>query len=174
VKRDKLKRGYSEDQVMAELEKREPDSEEFIPAQWQWADVVFSFYHPETKLDETNSHLNVRLILRPTIPHSEFSQILDQRSSDPTPAVSLLGFDRDMGKPVDVLEVTGHATQEQVYELEKILCPEMPHLWHVCNRDINPELGKIAGTTGEMLQSNPLALTQPLIAYHVLIAAQGY
>ncbi|MBD2120506.1 hypothetical protein [Trichocoleus sp. FACHB-262] len=50
----------------------------------------------------------------------------------------------------------------------------MPHFWHVCNRGVNPELGKIAGTTGEMLQSNPLALTQLLIAYHMLVAAQGY
>ncbi|WP_242024450.1 hypothetical protein [Trichocoleus sp. FACHB-591] len=66
------------------------------------------------------------------------------------------------------------ATQAQVYDLEKILCHEMPHFWHVCNRGVNPELGKIAGTTREMLQSNPLALTQLLIAYHTLVAAQGY
>lgn len=173
VKRDTLKRGYTADQVLAELEKREPDSDQFIRPQRQWADVVVSFYPPETSVDETNSHLNVRLVLRPTIPHPDFSQILDQRSPDPNPAISL-GLDRDMGKPVDVLEVAGHATQEQVFELEKILCHEMPHLWHVCNRDINPELGKIAGTTGELLQSNPLALTQLLVAYHMLVAAQGY
>lgn len=173
VKRDTLKRGYTADQVLAELEKREPDSEQFIRPQRQWADVVVSFYPPETTSTETNSHLNVRLVLRPTIPHPDFSQILAQRSPDPNPAISL-GLDRDMGKPVDVLEVAGHATQEQVYELEKILCHEMPNLWHVCNRDINPELGKIAGTTGELLQSNPLALTQLLVAYHMLMAAQGY
>jgi phosphoribulokinase len=40
----------------------------------------------------------------------------------------------------------------------------------MCDRDINPELGKVTGTTGETLQSYPLAITQLLIAYHMLKA----
>ncbi|MDX2097818.1 MAG: phosphoribulokinase, partial [Leptolyngbyaceae cyanobacterium bins.59] len=89
------------------------------------------------------------------------------------PAVRL-ELDRDMGKPVDVLEVDGHATGDQVRDLEHIICNEVPHLWPFCNRDGNAELGSVTGTTGEALQSYPLALTQLLVAYHMLKATQGH
>jgi phosphoribulokinase len=166
IKRDTMKRGYTEEQVLAELQKRESDSEEYIRPQRKYADVVVTFYPP----DETDSsNLNVRLVLRPTIPHPDFSEILDQGSSSFKPAIRL-GLDRDMGKPVDVLEVDSHATKQQVNELEMILCNEMPHLRGFCNLDGNPEIGKLIGTTGELLQSYPLALTQLLIAYHTIKA----
>jgi phosphoribulokinase len=166
IKRDTMKRGYTEEQVLAELQKRESDSEEYIRPQRKYADVVVTFYPP----DETDSsNLNVRLVLRPTIPHPDFSEILDQGSSSFKPAIRL-GLDRDMGKPVDVLEVDSHATKQQVNELEMILCNEMPHLRGFCNLDGNPEIGKLIGTTGEILQSYPLALTQLLIAYHTIKA----
>jgi phosphoribulokinase len=79
-----------------------------------------------------------------------------------------------MGKPVDVLEIDGHATSEQVAELEHFICGDIPHLLNVCNREVNPELGKVVGTTGETLQSYPLALTQLLVAFHMLKAKIGY
>jgi phosphoribulokinase len=166
IKRDTMKRAYTEEQVLAELKKRESDSEEYIRPQRKYADVVVTFYPP----DETDSsNLNVRLVLRPTIPHPDFTEILDQGSSSFKPAIRL-GLDRDMGKPVDVLEVDSHATKEQVNELEMILCNEMPHLRGFCSLDGNPEIGKLIGTTGELLQSYPLALTQLLIAYHTIKA----
>ncbi|MFQ4144216.1 phosphoribulokinase [Chlorogloeopsis sp. ULAP02] len=170
VKRDTQKRGYTEEQVLAELEKREPDSEQFIRPQRQWSDIVISFYPPNDDLNQVNGHLNVRLVLRPTIPHPNFTQILglDHNSM----SAIRLGLDRDMGKPVDVLEVDGHATLEQVNKLEHLICSDMPHLRSICDRDSNPELGKVAGTTGETIQSYPLALTQLLITYHMLKATQ--
>jgi len=171
VKRDTLKRGYTEEQVLAELQKREPDSEEFIRPQRQWADVVVSFYPPGDLSDDSNVHLNVRLVLRPTVPHPDFTQILNPSNANSTPAIRL-ELERDMGKPVDVLEVDGHATREQVRELEKIICSDMPHLSSICSLEGNPELGKLIGTTGEMLQSYPLALTQLLTTYHMLKAIQ--
>jgi len=171
VKRDTLKRGYTEEQVLAELQKREPDSEEFIRPQRQWADVVVSFYPPGDLPDDSNEHLNVRLVLRPTVPHPDFTQILNPSNANSTPAIRL-ELERDMGKPVDVLEVDGHATREQVRELEKIICSDMPHLSSICSLEGNPELGKLIGTTGEMLQSYPLALTQLLTTYHMLKAIQ--
>jgi phosphoribulokinase len=172
VKRDTEKRGYTPEQVLAELEKREPDSDRFIRPQRQWSDIVVSFYPPTNTLDEDNGHLNVRLVLRPTIPHPDFTQII--QSSDHADSAIRLGLDRDMGKPVDVLEVDGLATLEQVTKLEHIMCNDLPYLQNICNREINPELGKIAGTTGETLQSYPLAITQLIITYHMLKATQIY
>ncbi|GAB1544243.1 phosphoribulokinase [Scytonema sp. NUACC21] len=171
VKRDTQKRGYTEEQVLEELRKREPDSEEFIRPQRQWSDIVVSFYPPSNDLEQTNGHLNVRLVLRPTIPHPDFTQIINYGNGNFESAIRL-GLDRDMGKPVDVLEVDGHATLEQVNKLEHILCSDMPYLQNICDREGNPELGKVAGTTGETIQSYPLALTQLLITYHMLKATQ--
>lgn len=170
IKRDTMKRGYSAEQVMAELEKREPDSEAYIRPQRQWSDIVVSFYPPKDDSQESNGHLNVRLVLRPTIPHPDFTEIVKSNSADYTSPIRL-DLDRDMSKPVDVLEVDGHATEEQVIDLERRLCSEVPTLLPFCNREGNPDLGKLIGTTGETLQSNPLALTQLLIAYHMLKAA---
>jgi len=170
VKRDIMKRGYTEEQVLAEIKKREPDSEDFIRPQRKSADVVVSFYPPEA---DNESNLSVRLVLRPTIPHPDFTEILGRGSESFKPAIRL-GLDRDMGKPVDVLEVDSHATSDQVNELEMILCSELPHLRGFCSAQGNPEIGKLIGTTGEVLQSYPLALTQLLVAYHMMKAIHVY
>ncbi|KGF73442.1 phosphoribulokinase [Neosynechococcus sphagnicola sy1] len=172
VKRDTLKRGYTSEQVLAELEKREPDSENYIRPQRRWADLVVSFYPPNLDAEQNNTHLNVRLVLRPTLPHPDLLPLVDQISE--AGAAIRLGLDRDMGKPVDVLEIDGHATSEQVSHLERLICGDMPNLKTVCSRESNPEIGKLIGTTGETLQSYPLALTQLLLVYHILKATQPH
>jgi phosphoribulokinase len=158
VKRDTSKRGYTEEQVLAEMAKREPDSEQFIRPQRRSADLVVSFYPPsDDSYSESNPNLNVRLILRPTIPHPDLIGIIEQSKINSSSAVRL-ELDRDMGKPVD----------------EEILCNEMPNLRSFCSRELDPDIGKIIGTTGETLQSYPLAITQLLIAYHMLKATHAY
>ncbi|HEY9883178.1 MAG TPA: phosphoribulokinase [Thermosynechococcaceae cyanobacterium] len=169
VKRDTQKRGYSEEQVRAEMVKREPDSEAYIRPQRQWADLVVSFYPSTEVLDGGNGHLNVRLVLRPNIPHPDLTQVVSTDTVRSDSAIRL-GLDRDMGKPVDVLEIDGHATSDQVTKLERFICSDIPNLIDACNRDIHSELGAVTGTTGETLRSYPLAITQLLIAYHMLKA----
>lgn len=173
IKRDTRKRGYTEEQVIEQLRKREPDSEQFIRPQRQWSDIVVSFYPPQDRTEENDLLLNVRLVLRPTIPHPDFTGILEPGRSHLSSAIRL-ELDRDMNKPVDVLEVDGHANSEQVKELEKILCNDVPYLGKFCSLEGNDEIGKLVGTTGEILQSYPLALTQLLITYHMLKAANVY
>lgn len=173
IKRDTRKRGYTEEQVLEQLRKRESDSEEFIRPQRKWSDIVVSFYPPDDRTEQSDLLLNVRLVLRPTIPHPDFTGILNPSRSHLSSAIRL-ELDRDMGKPVDVLEVDGHATSEQVKELERLLCDEIPHLGQFCSLEGNQDIGKVTGTTGETLQSYPLALTQLLITYHMLKAANLY
>ena len=172
VKRDTRKRGYTDEQVLAALKKREPDSEAFIRPQRQWSDVVVSFYPPDEQNGD-NGHLNVRLVMRPTIPHPDLTRILESKHLHSQSPIRL-GLDRDMNKPVDVLEIDGHATKEQVRDIEKTLCSEVPSLEHVCRIGSEVEIGKVTGTTGETLQSFPLAITQLLIAYHMLKASDLY
>ena len=169
IKRDTRKRGYTDDQVREQMRKREPDSEAFIRPQRQWADVVVTFYPPSGE-PVNELLLNARLVLRPTIPHPDFTHLLNPSGSHLGDAIRL-GLDRDMGKPVDVLEVDGHATDDQVKALERVLCSEIPSLGQFCSLEGNEDIGKLVGTTGEALQSYPLALTQLLITYHMLKAA---
>lgn len=173
IKRDTRKRGYSEEQVLAAMQKREPDSEQFIRPQRQWADMVVSFYPPPEHSQESNGHLNVRLVLRPTISHPDLIRLFDHDGHHPHSPVRI-GLDRDMGKPVDVLEVDGDATGEQVREIEKILCSEIPYLGNFCKIDSEIKIGQVIGTTGETIQSYPLAITQLLITYHMLKASSMY
>ena len=170
VRRDTLKRGYTPEQVMEQLREREEDSELFIRPQRQWADVVVSFY-PTEGADTDDLLLNVRLVLRPTIAHPDFTRLLSPQGSHLGDSIRL-GLDRDMNKPVDVLDVDGHATAEQVQELERILCNEVPYLGQFCSLEGNDRIGKVTGTTGEQLQSYPLALTQLLITYHMMKAGR--
>ena len=128
---------------------------------------MVTFYPPNIPDEAANDLLlNVNLILRPTIPHPDFTDMLD----DDLGKAIRLGLERDMGKPVDVLSIDGHATPDQVQKLERILCTEVPYLGQFCSLEGNQEVGKIVGTTGEILQSYPLALTQLLITYHMLKA----
>ena len=169
IKRDTRKRGYTEEQVIEQMNAREFDSENFIRPQRKWSDVIVTFYPPEENKTETDLLLNVNLVLRPTIPHPDFTHILDTDGNDLGSAIRL-GLERDMGKPVDVLAIDGHATPEQVQQLERILCNEVPYLGRFCSLEGKKEVGKVVGTTGETLQSYPLALTQLLITYHMLKA----
>ncbi len=171
VKRDTLKRGYTPEQVLEQLRDRESDSEAFIRPQRQWADVVVSFYPPAEGSGQDDLLLNVRLVLRPTISHPDFTHLLSPAGSHLGDAIRL-DLDRDMNKPVDVLQVDSRATAEQVQELEHILCNEVPYLGQFCSLEGNNNIGKVTGTTGELLQSYPLALTQLLITYHMLKAAR--
>lgn len=168
IKRDTSKRGYTKEQVLDQIRKRESDSDAFIRPQRQWADVVVTFYPPGDS-QQNDLLLNVSLVLRPTIPHPDLNNIF--ANSDCLGSAIRLELDRDMGKPVDVLEIDGHATAEQVTELERSLCNDVPHLGQFCSLNGTPGIGKVVGTTGETLQSYPLALTQLLITYHMLKAA---
>lgn len=170
VKRDTSKRGYTKEQVLEQIRKREADSEAFIRPQRQWADVIVSFCPAEGEPKQSDLLLNVKLVLRPTIEHPDFTDIIHSAHNHQESPVRLV-LDRDMGKPVDLLEVDGHATREQVRQLERLFCNEVPHLGQFCNYDDGDSIGKVTGTTGEILQSYPLAITQLLITYHTIKAA---
>jgi len=164
IKRDMSKRGYTRNQVLAALESRKEDSPQFITPQRKFGDIVVSFYPPSDNYQETGEHLNVKLILRPTIPHPDLSDILEHavNGNDPKPAMSLR-LDRSDGKPVDILEVDGGITKEKTTELKNLL-------W---NYLMQKENGLPPMTLGayqdrqETHYSYPLIITQLLIAYHM-------
>lgn len=162
IKRDTTKRGYSVEQVRDALRKREPDSEAFIRPQRQHADVVVAFYPPRgVQPADAGPNLNVRLALRPTIPHPDLSYLLDAAAHPDSGVRLVLG--RDEGRPVDFLEIDGNVTARQAADLEDAIWQHLPGFRHLHS----DEFGDYQDRT-EVRHSHPLALTQLLLAYHLL------
>ena len=166
IKRDTTKRGYTADQVLAELERREKDSARFIRPQRAHADIVVRFFpDPGGAPERANGHLNVQLVLRPTIPHPDLSDVLEGTGAGDRRGIRLeLG--RDDGLPVDFLEVNGHVGADKAADLEAVIWKHMPQTTH-----LRPDLIGIYTDRDERRRSDPLALTQLLITYHLLRAA---
>jgi len=167
IKRDTTKRGYTAEQVLAEMERRELDSYNFIRPQREFADIVIRFY-PDCNAgtEQTDSHLNVRLVLRPTIPHPDLSYLCGGVRSLTSGVRLELG--RDNGRPVDFLEVDGTVSREHAAELEEAIWNHLP--------DLRPLRGDQFGDYndgGRVRHSDPLALTQLLITFHLLRAYGG-
>jgi phosphoribulokinase len=164
IKRDTAKRGYTAEQVLAELEKRESDSQNFIRPQREFADIVVQF-HPGggMRSDQADSHLNVRLVLRPTIPHPDLSYLFEQDQSKTSGVRLALG--RDHGRPADFLEVDGNVSREHAAELEESIWKHLPDL-----RSLRADQFGDYNYGTEVRHSDPLALTQLLITYHLLRA----
>jgi len=161
IRRDTAKRGYKMEQVLAELEKREADSRQFIRTQREHADIVVQFYPPfGVSAEEANGHLNVRLILRPTIPHPDMSYLSEKQSQE---AGIRLSLGRDAGRPVDILEIDGSVTREQTAYLEETIWRHLPDV-----EPIGADQFGVYQDRGVKRQSDPLALTQLLLTYHLL------
>lgn len=165
IKRDCAKRGYNEDQVRAELVKREPDSAAFIRPQRRWADLVVRFYAPSEPPD--SEHLNVRLTLRSTLPHPDLTDVIarSNEASDNGRAALRLHVGRDEGRLAEFLEIDGQVSAAHAGAIEETIWGHLPEL-----ANLRPEqIGRFVEGQDER-QSHPLGLTQLLIAYHLLLA----
>lgn len=162
IARDTTRRGYTEAQVLAELEKREADSAAFIRPQRQYADIVVQF-HPQPGAHGTDpdAKLNARLVLRPTIPHPDFSYLVSQPHAPDSSIRLELG--RDAGRPVDFLDIGSGVTPMHAAELEDAIWSHVPDL-----RAVAPQEFGAYQHVAQERHSDQLALTQLLIAYHLL------
>ena len=167
VKRDTTKRGYTEAQVRESLAHRADLSPRYIHPQKSHADVVVQFYPPECHAEETGGHLNASLVLRPTLPHPDLSDVL-QQSVNGTISAMRLELGRYEGKPVDFLEISGDVTASKALELENLIQNHLP-------TDSQVDLDKLGRYQSglEDRRSCPLALTQLLITYHMITAREA-
>ncbi|MFL5577626.1 MAG: phosphoribulokinase [Gemmatimonadaceae bacterium] len=161
VKRDTTKRGYTTEQVLDELDKREPDSRDFIRPQRQYADVVARF-HPPEGTTEPPPDLDVQLVLRPTIPHPDLSYLFADGRDVSREAIRLeLG--RDDGRPADFLCIDGRVSAAHAHELEDAIWHHMPDLRPLREDQFGEYFDRSA-----VRHSSQLALTQLLLSYHLL------
>lgn len=160
VQRDTQKRGYRADQVLAELDMREPESERFIRPQRQHADIVVRFAPVPGRDDQPGTPLSAELMLRPTIRHPDLTDVLQPGLN----RAMHLKLTRDSdGRPVDTLHIHGYVPREESLAVEKAI-------WNTLN-EAGTSAPECLGRLGPDTRSEPLAITQLLLLHHLLDAA---
>jgi phosphoribulokinase len=146
LKRDCTRRGYTTDEVLAELDKRQTDAEAYVQPQRAFADIVVAF----------SSRLDADVILRDTLPHPDLSPLLDGSERGP----ALIKREREW-----LLRIPGNLDPGHAAELEEAVWQRMSFASHLRIR----RLGEF--TVGmDLHRSDSLALVQLLILYHVVTA----
>ena len=153
VKRDTSSRGYTEDEVLADLDKREPDSAQFIRPQERHADLVIRFVESEGGDPDT---LDAQIVLRESLQHPDLSPFL----GDGANGITLIeeGPDPYVQIPGDIEH--GHAEEIQEAMWEKL---------HFASHLRSERLGQLS-VGSEAEHSDSLALVQLLILYHMVTA----
>jgi phosphoribulokinase len=151
VQRDCSRRGYTTDQVLSELDRREPDSEAFIRPQRHHADIVVSF---QPSQNDDPEHLDCKLTLRDTLPHPDLTGI---DGEDGLTCVEKPGCQE--------LYVPGRIEPERASQIEELIWVRMHFARHLRQQ----RLGEFTVGT-ELHRSDSLALVQLLILYHLVTA----
>lgn len=160
--RDTTYGGYTVEQVMASLADLNRDSAAFIHPQRVFADMIINFYPPDDNPEETGAGLNVRHILRPTLPYLDLAPLLENAAG---------GFELELardidGRPVDALHIYGAIGDERSAVMQEFLWGLMPH-----RPTHRPRLGAYRDAKNQTRHSHPLALSQLLITHYLLNAA---
>lgn len=153
VTRDTTKRGYTTDKVLAELDRREPDSAAFIRPQKQYADLVIAFQPTEGR---DQNKLDAVITMQPGLPHPDLSTVINAGSDG-------LELKRDGDR--EILCIPGELDPERGAEIEE-------HIWeklHFAQHLRSQRLGEFTVGT-DLMRSESLAVTQLLIFYHALTA----
>jgi phosphoribulokinase len=161
INRDTGKRGYTVEQVTAEMQRRRPESDAFIIPQRRHADIVVRF-HPTTGRDDPpDTPLSAELLLRPTIHHPDLTTVLAPGMQQ---TIHLTLQRDEQGRPVDALCVRGDAPREESRKVENAIWSSL-----VGEQGDAPST---LGAIGDDRRSEPLAITQLMLLYHLLDAVQ--
>jgi len=149
VDRDCSRRGYTTDQVLAELDRREADSAAFIRPQQRRADMVVAF-QPD---DGGGRAMSADLLLRPDLPHPDLSPFAESGIT-----VEDFGGERRVRIPADVDPADAARIEEGVWEK-----------MHFARHLRTERLGEYTVGT-ELHRSETLAIVQVLVLYHLVTA----
>jgi phosphoribulokinase len=154
VARDCSRRGYSTDQVLSELDRREPDSEAFIRPQRHYADMVVSFMPGRS---ENPDRLDAHLFLRDSLPHPDLAGVVGGGADDGMTLCERTGEQE--------LRIPGTISADRAAELEEAIWGRMHFASHLRMQ----RLGEF--TIGsDLRRSDTLALSQLLLLYHLVTA----
>jgi phosphoribulokinase len=151
VQRDCSRRGYTTDEVLAELDRRQPDSAAFIRPQERYADMVVSFMPAGS---DDPDRLDAELLLRDGLPHPDLTPFIGNgvRSIE----MSERGGER-------LVRIPGDIDGERAAEIEEAIWDRLHFATHLRSQ----RLGEY--TIGmDLHRSESLALVQLLILYHLV------
>jgi phosphoribulokinase len=153
VQRDCSRRGYTTDQVLEELDRREGDAEAYIRPQRRYADIVISFMAGDRGDQE---HLDARVVMRPGLLHPDLAPLVDGDAN---------GITLHARASETTLWVPGTIGRDRAEAIEEAVWDRM----HFANHLRTERLGEF--TVGTQLQrSDSLALTQLLVLYQLVTA----
>jgi phosphoribulokinase len=154
VARDCSRRGYSTDQVLSELDRRERDSEAFIRPQRHHADMVVSFLPGRPR---GSDQLDAHLFLRDSLPHPDLTGVIGEEGDNDLTLTEHAGEQE--------LRIPGTISASRAVELEETIWDRMHFASHLRKQ----RLGEF--TVGsDLRRSEALALTQLLLLYHLVTA----
>ena len=156
VQRDCSRRGYTTDQVLAELDRREPDSEAFIRPQRRYADMLVAFIPRDGEDDEDQMHLDAELTLYEGLPHPDLAPFINGKPD------GLTLVEREDAR---VLRIPGRMDPDHAAAVEEAIWARLHFATHLRAR----RLGEFTIGT-ELYRSESLALVQLLILYHLVTA----
>jgi phosphoribulokinase len=156
VQRDCSRRGYTTDQVLTELDRREPDSERWIRPQRHAANIVVSFQPGDS---EDQEHLDCRVTLCDTLPHPDLTGVVSEDGED-----GIVLNERPGGGAVE-LSVPGRLPHERASAIEEAIWQKMDFARHLREE----RLGEFTIGT-DLHRSDSLAVVQLLILYHMVTA----
>ena len=153
LKRDCTRRGYTTDEVLAELDRRQRDAEAYVHPQRAHADIVVSFVPGASGEPQ---QLDADVILRDTLPHPDLAPLIEGARQGP----ALIKREREW-----LLRIPGNLDPGHAAELEEAVWERMSFASHLRIR----RLGEFTVGT-DLLRSDSLALVQLLILYHAVTA----
>jgi phosphoribulokinase len=156
VQRDCSRRGYTTDQVLSELDRREHDSEAYIRPQRKSADIVVSFLPNDT---DDQAQLDAELVLRHSLRHPDFRKVLNGEV-DAEGGIRI----RDEGDETHLF-IPGDLARDRAEVIEEMIWESLHFARHLRSE----RLGEFTVGT-ELHRSESLALIQLLILYHLFTA----
>jgi phosphoribulokinase len=174
VRRDCAQRGYSVPEVIRQLMDRRDDQLAYVAPQRADADLIVRFeappgyFLPGTSIDHDDAHLDVRIDIHERLPRLDLDDIVAAGSGEVRSAIRFRERDGDGHSPVrpfTTLEIDGTVGPDKARELDTRIWAHMETHRHLRPSKIGAFLD---GTTPR--HSDPLALTQLIVAYQVVRA----
>jgi phosphoribulokinase len=161
VQRDCAERCYAVEEVLAELDRRQGESEAYIRSQRAHADIVVRFAPIEQRGETLDDPLSGLILLRPTINHPDLRHVL---TDDVRSALHLKLLRDDDGKPVDAIHIHAYAKRHLTADVEQAI-------WSCLG--VPDRLPPFLGLIGPGRREEPLALTQLILLYHLRAAQKS-
>lgn len=159
IQRDTMQRGYTEAEVLGELEKRRPDIDAHIQPQGKYADLTVEFHRPAEPADDDPTKLSARIRKGGRFPALDYSEFASRSTSIRQLAAEASGF------PQTLIELDGHIDAKTAEAVEDKIWSHMSTHAH-----LRPErLGEFVDAAGNKRIGYTLALAQLLIARRVVL-----